>query len=242
MTRHRHLGRGARGGARQRRAARPHRAGSLPRGDDPVGGAAGERPFDLIVANLPYVAERDWRGLQPEVTKWEPREALLAGPDGLDALRVAIPALAAAAPVSRWRSARGRPPAVGELLSRCRLRRDRDPAGPGRDPARRGGSEADAMSEDRLDRAAMAPPAARSALERLHRRGRRRGLPRRRPLRPRLRPARRGRDRAHPPDQGPRRRQALGGPVLLAAGDARAGRGARAAHRARRSARCCPAR
>jgi release factor glutamine methyltransferase len=43
--------------------------------------------FDLIVANLPYVAEADWPSLQPEVTEWEPREALLAGPDGLDAIR-----------------------------------------------------------------------------------------------------------------------------------------------------------
>ena len=53
--------------------------------------AAGTVPedgeFDLIVANLPYVAESDWRGLQPEVTHWEPREALLAGRDGLDAYR-----------------------------------------------------------------------------------------------------------------------------------------------------------
>ncbi len=47
----------------------------------------GVEPFDLVLANLPYVAERDWQGLQPEVTKWEPREALLAGPDGLDAYR-----------------------------------------------------------------------------------------------------------------------------------------------------------
>jgi release factor glutamine methyltransferase len=43
--------------------------------------------FDLILANLPYVAEPDWVSLEPEVTKWEPREALLAGPDGLDAIR-----------------------------------------------------------------------------------------------------------------------------------------------------------
>lgn len=50
----------------------------------------GER-FDLILANLPYVAERDWASLQPEITEWEPREALLAGPDGLDAYRTLIP-------------------------------------------------------------------------------------------------------------------------------------------------------
>jgi release factor glutamine methyltransferase len=43
--------------------------------------------FDLVLANLPYIPERDWSGLQPEVTQWEPREALLAGPDGLDAYR-----------------------------------------------------------------------------------------------------------------------------------------------------------
>ena len=48
--------------------------------------------FDLVLANLPYVAERDWPGLQPEVTRWEPREALLAGPDGLDAYRAFISA------------------------------------------------------------------------------------------------------------------------------------------------------
>lgn len=43
--------------------------------------------FDLVVANLPYVSEAEWAGLQPEVTEWEPREALLAGSDGLDAFR-----------------------------------------------------------------------------------------------------------------------------------------------------------
>jgi release factor glutamine methyltransferase len=47
--------------------------------------------FDLALANLPYVAERDWPSLQPEVTRYEPREALLAGPDGLDAYRAFIP-------------------------------------------------------------------------------------------------------------------------------------------------------
>jgi release factor glutamine methyltransferase len=47
--------------------------------------------FDLVLANLPYVAERGWPSLQPEVTQWEPRAALLAGPDGLDAYRALIP-------------------------------------------------------------------------------------------------------------------------------------------------------
>ncbi|HET8862091.1 MAG TPA: peptide chain release factor N(5)-glutamine methyltransferase [Solirubrobacterales bacterium] len=46
--------------------------------------------FDLVLANLPYVAESEWGGLEPEVTEWEPREALLAGPDGLDAIRALL--------------------------------------------------------------------------------------------------------------------------------------------------------
>lgn len=46
--------------------------------------------FDLVVANLPYVSEVEWGGLEPEVTEWEPREALLAGPDGLDAFRALL--------------------------------------------------------------------------------------------------------------------------------------------------------
>jgi release factor glutamine methyltransferase len=50
-----------------------------------------EGGWELVLANLPYVAERDWPSLQPEVTKYEPREALLAGPDGLDAYRAFIP-------------------------------------------------------------------------------------------------------------------------------------------------------
>jgi len=47
----------------------------------------GDPGFDLIVANLPYVAESDWSSLPPEIRDWEPHEALLAGPDGLDAIR-----------------------------------------------------------------------------------------------------------------------------------------------------------
>jgi release factor glutamine methyltransferase len=47
--------------------------------------------FELTVANLPYVADPSWSTLEPEVTAWEPREALLAGPDGLDAIRAVVP-------------------------------------------------------------------------------------------------------------------------------------------------------
>jgi release factor glutamine methyltransferase len=50
----------------------------------------GPGEFDLVLANLPYVSEAEWGGLEPEVTEWEPREALLAGPDGLDAIRALL--------------------------------------------------------------------------------------------------------------------------------------------------------
>lgn len=43
--------------------------------------------FDLVVSNPPYVAERDRPTIQPEVGRYEPAEALFAGPDGLDAIR-----------------------------------------------------------------------------------------------------------------------------------------------------------
>jgi release factor glutamine methyltransferase len=58
------------------------------------GSVPADEEFDLVLANLPYVAETDWPGLQPEVTQWEPREALLAGADGLDAIRALLQASA----------------------------------------------------------------------------------------------------------------------------------------------------
>jgi release factor glutamine methyltransferase len=42
---------------------------------------------DLVVANLPYVAEAEWGSLAREITEYEPRAALVAGADGLDAIR-----------------------------------------------------------------------------------------------------------------------------------------------------------
>jgi release factor glutamine methyltransferase len=72
--------------------------------------------FDLVVANLPYVAESEWGGLEPEVTEWEPRDALLAGPDGLDVLRALTPAAATIALVLALEVGEGQAPGVGELL------------------------------------------------------------------------------------------------------------------------------
>ena len=43
-------------------------------------------PCDLLLANLPYVAEGEWQGLAPEIREYEPREALVAGPSGLESI------------------------------------------------------------------------------------------------------------------------------------------------------------
>ncbi|MFN2492563.1 MAG: peptide chain release factor N(5)-glutamine methyltransferase [Pyrinomonadaceae bacterium] len=43
--------------------------------------------FDLIVSNPPYVRESSLDGLQKEVRDFEPRTALVAGPDGLAIIR-----------------------------------------------------------------------------------------------------------------------------------------------------------
>jgi release factor glutamine methyltransferase len=50
-------------------------------GADPDG-----RSFDLLLANLPYVGEEEWEGLAPEIREYEPRDALVAGPTGLEVI------------------------------------------------------------------------------------------------------------------------------------------------------------
>jgi release factor glutamine methyltransferase len=47
---------------------------------------AGGGEFDLLVANLPYVSEPEYRTLPPEIARFEPREAVVAGPAGLEAI------------------------------------------------------------------------------------------------------------------------------------------------------------
>jgi release factor glutamine methyltransferase len=55
------------------------------RGPGSLGGTGGG-PCDLLLANLPYVTEAEWEGLEPEIRDHEPREALVAGPTGLEAI------------------------------------------------------------------------------------------------------------------------------------------------------------
>jgi len=48
--------------------------------------AADARPADFLLANPPYVAEGEWETLAPEIRRYEPRHALVAGPDGTEGI------------------------------------------------------------------------------------------------------------------------------------------------------------
>lgn len=48
--------------------------------------AADAEPADFLLANPPYVAEREWDGLAREIREHEPRDALVAGPAGTEVI------------------------------------------------------------------------------------------------------------------------------------------------------------
>ena len=79
--------------------------------------------YDLVLANLPYVAEEEWAGLQPEIARYEPREALVAGPDGLDANRGLVKEAPAGMRLALEHDP-GQAPAVRALLDEAHTRRD----------------------------------------------------------------------------------------------------------------------
>jgi release factor glutamine methyltransferase len=54
----------------------------------------GERPFDLVVSNPPYIPADEYVALEPNVRDYEPRLALYGGVDGLDFYRRLVPGAA----------------------------------------------------------------------------------------------------------------------------------------------------
>jgi len=72
--------------------------------------------FDLLLSNLPYIAEDDWAGLQPELRDWEPAAAFKGGPDGLDAYRAVVPMFSGVAPVIGLEVGERQAAAVADLL------------------------------------------------------------------------------------------------------------------------------
>jgi release factor glutamine methyltransferase len=80
--------------------------------------------FDLLVANLPYVAAGDWGDLAPEITRHEPRESLVAGPTGLEAIDSLLDRVRAAGGPAMFDAlalevGAGQAPAVAELARRA---------------------------------------------------------------------------------------------------------------------------
>jgi release factor glutamine methyltransferase len=79
--------------------------------------------WDLVIANLPYVREDEWDGLQPEIRRYEPREALVSGADGLGAIRSLVAAAPSGARLA-LEHAPGQAGAVRSLLHGAETRRD----------------------------------------------------------------------------------------------------------------------
>jgi release factor glutamine methyltransferase len=78
---------------------------------------------NLVVANLPYVREDEWAGLQPEIRLYEPRGALVSGEDGLDAIRELVAAMPAGTRLA-LEHAPGQAAAVRALLDEVRTIED----------------------------------------------------------------------------------------------------------------------
>lgn len=66
-----------------------------------TGAEPDDRAFDLLLANLPYVSENEWQDLAPEIREYEPREALVAGQTGLEAIEALVEELLGLAPRPR---------------------------------------------------------------------------------------------------------------------------------------------
>lgn len=47
--------------------------------------------IDCVVCNPPYVSEGEWSKLQPEVREYDPRDALISGPTGLESYAAVAP-------------------------------------------------------------------------------------------------------------------------------------------------------
>ncbi|MHB1204746.1 MAG: peptide chain release factor N(5)-glutamine methyltransferase [Rhodospirillaceae bacterium] len=82
-------------------------------------------PFEIVVSNPPYVTDVEFPGLAPDVRLYDPRAALTAGCDGLDAYRALIaPASKLLTPEGRifLEIGAGQRPAVTELAAAAGLR------------------------------------------------------------------------------------------------------------------------
>ena len=85
--------------ANTERLALSDRVDVVLRGPSSLMGAEADGPsFDLLLANLPYVSEEEWNDLAPEIREYEPRDALVPGPTGLEAIEALAEELLGLAP------------------------------------------------------------------------------------------------------------------------------------------------
>jgi release factor glutamine methyltransferase len=82
--------------------------------------------YEVVLANLPYVADREAPELAPEIERYEPREALFGGGDGLDAIRRLTELLAghcaSSVTLTALEIAQDQVPTVSSLLQRAGFR------------------------------------------------------------------------------------------------------------------------
>ena len=155
--------------------------------------------------------------LAPEITEFEPREALVAGPTGLEAIDAVLGAIAAGELASKSGRARGRRGSGdhGRRTGRGEPASTESRSAPTSPASTASSSAGERSSRPALDRARR-PGGGAGGARGLCRRRRCRGLSRRRPLRPCLRSDECRGDRPHPRAQGARRGKVLGGPLSSA--------------------------
>jgi release factor glutamine methyltransferase len=85
---------------------------------------AGVECFNVILVNAPYLTAAEFEESAPEIVNWEPRSALVAGADGLEAIRALAPVLSrrlAAKGKAFVEVGAGQAPAAMEILARSGL-------------------------------------------------------------------------------------------------------------------------
>ena len=79
--------------------------------------------FDLLLANMPFVTDREYFALEPELREFEPRGALTSGPTGLEAIEALLGEVSISDTVSAsavgLEVGQGQADAVSELVRRA---------------------------------------------------------------------------------------------------------------------------
>jgi release factor glutamine methyltransferase len=104
----------------------PEKQVSFHRGNlfEALAGLSLEGKVDIIVSNPPYVSEREYDKLPPEVREWEPKEALLASEEGLEFHRRIISGAGSFLKPGAWlllEIGAGQAAKIGEIFARSSI-------------------------------------------------------------------------------------------------------------------------